>query len=178
MTGIYTIMTAQIINDEAIIYDERLANSLHSKGFIGNLIKGRLELSSLEAFYLFSKDKLRLVKNGKELSEEELINHFSKKDKRFLIKSRVYSDLRNSGYVVKTALKYGFDFRVYDKGVKPGEEHAKWLVYCVSQDESLKIIDYSKLARICHSVKKKMLIAVIDSEKDVTYWESAWTKMK
>lgn len=171
-------MNAELINDLVIITDERIANSIHSKGFIGTLIKGTLELSGIEALYLLSKEKIIIQKLGKELSEKDLMKHFSKKDKRFILKYKVFSDLRNNGFVVKTALKYGFDFRVYDKGVSPGEDHAIWLIYCISQNDSLRIGDYSKLIRVCHSVKKKMLLGIVDDESDVTYWESAWTKMK
>jgi tRNA-intron endonuclease len=171
-------MNAELINNIVIVNDERLANSLHSKGFIGKLEKGKLELSGIEALYLVSKEKIIINKSGKKLSESELMKFFSKKDKRFILKYKVFSDLRNSGYVVKTALKYGFDFRVYDKGVSPGEDHAIWLINCINQNDSLKIIDYSKLIRVCHSVKKKMLLGIVDDEGDVTYWESAWTKMK
>jgi len=171
-------MTAELLNNTIIVNDERLANSLHSKGFIGTLNKGKLELSSVEALYLASKEKIIITKSGKDLSEKDLLNIFSKKDKRFMLKYKVFSDLRGSGFVVKTALKYGFDFRVYDKGVSPGEDHAIWLVHCISQSDSLNISDYSKLIRVCHSVKKKMLLAIVDDEGDVTYWESSWTKMK
>ena len=171
-------MSAELINDLVLIDDERLANSLHSKGFIGKLEKGKLELSGVEALYLASKEKIIITKANKELTEQELLKIFSKNDKRFILKYKVFCDLRSSGFVVKTALKYGFDFRVYDKGVMPGEDHAIWLIYCVNQNESLRIGDYSKLIRVCHSVKKKMLLGIVDDEGDVTYWESAWIKMK
>ena len=44
-----------------------------------------------------------------------------------------FKDLRKKGYIVKTALKFGADFRVYEKGVKPGEDHAKWVVFPVHE---------------------------------------------
>ncbi|MDD2679153.1 MAG: tRNA-intron lyase [Candidatus Nanoarchaeia archaeon] len=171
-------MQANLINDLIIINDEALANSLHSKGFIGNLEKKRLELSGVEAFYLLSKNKIKVFRKKKELTEKEFADFFSKKDKRFIIKCKIFSDLRNSGFIVKTALKYGFDFRVYDKGSKIGQDHAKWLAYCISQNDSLKIIDYSRMIRVCHSVKKSMILGIIDDEGDATYFESHWEKMK
>jgi tRNA-intron endonuclease, archaea type len=171
-------MNAELINNIIIINDEKLSNSLHSKGYIGTLIKGKLELSGIEALYLLSKEKIIINKSKKEINKQDLLKYFSKKDKRFILKYKVFTDLRNNGYVVKTALKYGFDFRVYNKGIKPGQAHAIWLIHCISQNESLRIGDYSKLIRVCHSVKKKMLLGIVDDESDVTYWESAWTKMK
>ena len=171
-------MNAELINDSVIVDDERLANSLHSKGFIGTLEKAKLELSSVEALYLLNKEKIKIFKAGKELTEKEFSKIFSKKDKRFMIKYKVFSDLRDNGFIVKTALKYGFDFRIYDKGATIGDEHAIWLIYCVGQNDSLSVTDYSKLIRVCHSVKKKMLLGIVDDESDVTYFESSWTKMK
>jgi tRNA-intron endonuclease len=165
---------AEIIGETVIVNDEKLSNSLHSKGFIGNLSKARLELSGVEAMYLLEKKKITIEKIADDNSFAKI---FQKKDKRFMIKFNVFRDLRDKGYVVKTALKYGFDFRVYDKGINPGEKHAKWLVNCTNQDSSFSVNDFSKLIRIGHSVRKSVLIAVFDTEGDITYWESNWSKM-
>jgi tRNA-intron endonuclease len=84
--------------------------------------------------------------------------------------------LRKIGYVVKTALKFGADFRVYDKGVKPGEDHAKWIVYPVKESDFITWYEFSAKNRVAHSTKKKLLIGVVDGESDVTYYEIAWRK--
>jgi len=49
------------------------------------------------------------------------MNKFKRIDKKIQIKYPVFKDLREKGYIVKTALKFGADFRIYDKGQKPGE---------------------------------------------------------
>jgi tRNA-intron endonuclease len=156
-----------------VISDEPSANSIHSKGSIGLLVKNKLELSPVEALYLLKKNKIII----KKTTESLLIRKASRSDKRFLLRFKVFEDLRSKGYVVKTALKYGFDYRVYGKGKKPGKAHAKWLVHAFSENEKYSWKDYSKMMRIAHSVKKTTLIAIVDDEGDTTYWESGWKKL-
>ena len=89
----------------------------------------------------------------------------------------MFENLRAKGYIVKTALKFGADFRVYDKGVKPGEEHAKWILYAVNENEILKWHDFAAKNRIAHSTKKNLLLAIVDEESDVSYYDVAWTRL-
>ncbi len=171
------MIRAIVLSDRVIVNDLSKGQSLHSRGYIGSLSKNGLELSYIEAFYLFNKGKIALVYRDKELSSEEFIKKATRKDKRFMLKYKVFEDLRNKGYVIKTALKYGFDFRVYGKGVKPGEEHAKWLVHCFNEDERFDWKRFSQMMRISHGVNKMTLFAVLDYEGDITYWESKWVKL-
>lgn len=88
----------------------------------------------------------------------------------------VFKDLRNRGYIVKTALKFGADFRVYERGVKPGEDHAKWIVYPVTEGSEITWYEFAAKNRVAHSTKKRLLIAIVDEEGDVTYYEIRWTR--
>jgi tRNA-intron endonuclease len=99
-----------------------------------------------------------------------------KLEKRFKLTYAAYKDLRDRGYVVKTALKFGADFRVYDRGVKPGDDHAKWVVFTVHEGDTMTWHDFAAKNRVAHSTKKRLLIAVVDDEGDVTYYEINWTK--
>lgn len=71
--------------------------------------------------------------------------------------------------------KYGADFRVYDKGVKPKSgqreewEHAKFIVWVVEGDKSLEASTLVGMNRVAHSVKKLLWLAVIDKDLDITY---------
>ena len=89
---------------------------------------------------------------------------------------RVYADLRTRGYVTKTALKFGADYRVYERGVKPGEDHAKWVVYPVNEASILTWYDFAAKNRVAHSTRKRLLIGIVDEEGDVTYYECKWIK--
>ncbi|MBN1923513.1 MAG: tRNA-intron lyase [Nanoarchaeota archaeon] len=170
-------MTAEFLGDKVIVRDEKLANSLHSKGYIGVLNRAKLELSLIEALYLMEKNKLEVSYKNKKITEQELVKKAFRMDKRFNLRYKVFSDLKEKGYVVKTALKYGFDYRVYDKGVKPGSKHADWLISCYNESEKFSWKDFSKLMRLSHGVNKSAVTAIVDDEGDVTYWESKWKKL-
>ena len=120
------------------------------------------------------------IDNGvEELSEnqfDDFVSRAEKVEKNFWIKYCVFRDLRNRGYIVKTALKFGADFRVYDRGIKPGDDHAKWIVYPVKESTSFTWYDFAAKNRVAHSTRKKLLLAVVDDEGDVSYWESGWVK--
>lgn len=138
---------------------------------------GKLNLSLIEGLYLLERGKLEIF-DGKNhsLSAEEYLKKAMKKDKNFFIRFAVFKDLRNRGYIVKTALKFGADFRVYDRGIKPGEDHAKWVVFPVHEDESLTWYEFAAKNRVAHSTKKRLLLGVVDDESDVSYWECRWVR--
>ena len=77
---------------------------------------------------------------------------------------------------MKTALKFGADFRVYDRGIKPGEDHAKWIVYPVNETSYLTWYEFAAKNRVAHSTKKRLLIAIVDEEGSVTYYEIRWVR--
>ena len=87
-----------------------------------------------------------------------------------MLKYLVYSDLRSRGYVVKTGLKFGAHFRVYERGKTPGEEHSLYLVHAIPEGSKLTPADLARAVRLAHSVRKRMLFAVVDDEGDITYY--------
>ena len=145
----------------------------HGYGSHGH--QGSLELSSFEACYLAEREKI-VLQNGREKAIS--VAAFSKKvlraDKRAWHRYKVFCVLRDRGYIVKTALKFGADFRVYDRGVQPGEDHARWLVYAMPETEAFRWSEFSGKNRVAHSTKKKLLIGVVDEEGDVSFWECRW----
>jgi len=93
-----------------------------------------------------------------------------KKNKKFYLKFQVFKNLREKGFCTKTGFKFGFDFRVYPKGKKPGQAHSKWVVNAVSQNERFNSIELSRMVRLSGNIRTEMLIAVVDSENDVNYY--------
>lgn len=154
------------------------ARELLEKSTYGTLLSdGRIQLSLLEAVYLGEKKRLMVFDGrSKKLSFEALSKRAARKEHDFWVRYAVFRDFRNRGYVVKTALKFGADFRVYDRGVKPGEDHAKWIVYPVRESDTLTWQEFSAKNRVAHSTKKHLLIAVVDDELDVSYWEVRWLR--
>jgi tRNA-intron endonuclease len=166
------------VGSKVIVSDQGLASTLFNKGNFGTFVDGNLVLSIEEAVYLNQKKELKIYDNdGKELKFNELINLAKKRQKRFWIRYLVFSDLKNNGYLPKTAFKYGGDFRVYNKGSIPGKEHAEWILYCSDEHESLPLLNFSAMNRVAHSVRKKLLMGVVDDEESVTYYEVNWVRM-
>ncbi|MBM3232413.1 tRNA-intron lyase [Candidatus Pacearchaeota archaeon] len=164
------------ISSEKIHSTSQDSFSLYEKSRFGEKVKDRIEYSWVEALFLASKNKLTLNHKNKEISFDKAISIAKRHDKRIETKLILFENLREKGYIVKTALKFGADFRVYKKGSKPGEDHALWLAYVVRESEPHTWHDFAAKNRVAHSTKKKLLIGIVDDENDVTYYEVSWLK--
>lgn len=162
---------------ERIFSNAGEAFSLHEKSRFGEKVGERVEYLFVEALYLVSSGKMEVFFGKKKLNMNDLMARVKKKDKRIETKLSVFSDLRMRGYIVKTALKFGADFRVYDKGVKPGDDHALWVLFVVSEHEQLRWHEFAAKNRVAHSTKKKLLLAIVDEEGDVSYYEIDWKRL-
>jgi len=168
------IPVAELLGNKVIVsgsFDE-----LTEKSY-GKTEGKKLELSLSEALCLLSHDNLEVKKGKSPVGEESLRKAGLKHDKRFNEKYAVYSDLRERGLVVKTGFKFGCDFRVYKRGVsvrkgpKASGEHTRWIVFVVQEDYSCAFQELSRAVRLAHSIRARMLWAVVDSENNVTYYE-------
>jgi len=165
-----------VFTSENIYSNSSDASALQSKSVFGERKEGKVIYSIFEALYLIERKKMNVYFKNKRIRFEDLISKARKKDKNVLTKYLVFKDMRTRGFVVKTALKFGAEFRVYDRGVKPGKKHARWILYPVSENSSLTWHDFSAKNRVAHSTKKNLLIGIVDEEEDVTYYEVAWKK--
>lgn len=152
------------------------ARALYDKSCFGEPSGEKIQYTLTESFFLVEKTKMEIFSKNKKLSKEELMKKFLKMDKKFSLKYIVFRDLREKGYILKTALKFGADFRVYEKGYKPGNEHAKWIVFVEHEAGKNSWQDFSAKNRVAHSTKKKLLLAIVDDENDVTYYEVSWVR--
>ncbi|MCK5150030.1 tRNA-intron lyase [Candidatus Pacearchaeota archaeon] len=161
---------------EIISSNNSEAHSLYKKSCFGKPVGEKIQYSLSEALYLVEKNKMEIFSRDKKIPKKELINKLQKIDKKVQIKYLVFKDLREKGYVVKTALKFGAEFRVYDKGSKPGKQHAKWVVFTDHESKKLTWHEFSAKNRVAHSTKKNLLLAIVDEEGDITYYEVKWIK--
>lgn len=164
------------LSGDKIYSNQSSAFSLYEKSHFGEKKSGKIEYSPVEALFLLKEKKIQITQNKKLISEEQLIKKLRGKDKRIELKLPAFSDLRKGGYVVKTALKFGADFRIYEKGIKPGENHALWLMQCVKESAAFTWQDFAAKNRVAHSARKNLVIAIIDDEDDVTYYKVEWMK--
>uniref|UniRef100_A0A8C2IUA3 tRNA-splicing endonuclease subunit SEN34 n=1 Tax=Cyprinus carpio TaxID=7962 RepID=A0A8C2IUA3_CYPCA len=107
------------------------------------------------------------------------------RDERLNTRFCVYRDLRNKGFYLTSAGKFGGDFLVY-----PGDPlrfHAHFIALCISMDEELPLCDILAIARLGSNVKKTVLICSPQNcsrsgkhesvEGDVVYSSLQWSSM-
>jgi tRNA-intron endonuclease len=182
------------------------AIALNQKSAFGKLEDDVLELSLIEAFYLMESGRLDIYKakqdkedkeDKKDKKDKKDGNEGDKKENkhngeeqklepnhiRDIIKSKgsygkyiVYRDLKDRGYIIKTGFKYGSEFRLYTRGKAPGKGHSDYLVKVIYETHNISILDFSSYVRVAHGVNKNLLLAVVDDEEDITYYNVEWTK--
>ena len=172
------LVKAILARERVITESSEEARDFYNQSRFGSITEGgKVELSLLEALYLYEKKRLDLRSEaGRKMTFESYVRKARKVEPNFWIRYSVFKDIRNRGYIIKTALKFGADFRVYDRGVKPGEDHAIWVVYPVHEGETLTWHEFSAKNRVAHSTKKKLLLAIVDEELDISYYEVGWVR--
>ena len=172
------VVEATFAEERAITEKSDSARLLYDKSRFGSVLgNGKIQLSLLESLYLIEKGSLVVLDGrGREILFERFVKRAKRKEPHFWIRYCVFKDLRNRGYIVKTALKFGADFRVYDRGVKPGEDHARWIIYPVHEASGLTWYEFAAKNRVAHSTKKRLMMGIVDDEGDVTYYEIRWVR--
>ena len=168
--------TLNLVGERLIAEDKDEAHNLYDQSRYGEIKDNKVQYSFVEGLYLLEKGRVDILEDKKNLDIDDFVKRATKKEPNFWIRYVAYKDMRNRGYIVKTALKFGADFRVYDRGIKPGEDHAKWIMYPVKETDSLTWFEFSAKNRVAHSTRKRLLVACIDEENDATYWEINWTR--
>ena len=79
--------------------------------------------------------------------------------------------MRERGFVVKTGFNFGFDFRVYPRGKKPGQAPSQWCINVTSQQDKYNFIEMSRMLRLAGKLKIKLLNVVVYSENDINNYE-------
>ncbi|MEJ2267483.1 MAG: tRNA-intron lyase [Nanoarchaeota archaeon] len=138
---------------EIVFSNTSEAHALYKKSRFGEKVNDKIQYTLSETLFLVEKGKMEIFSRNKKIPEKELLNKFRRIDKKIQIKYFVFKDLRERGYIVKTALKFGADFRVYDKGSKPGKKHAKWIAFTDHESKRLTWHEFSAKNRIAHSTK-------------------------
>ncbi|MCH4814620.1 MAG: tRNA-intron lyase [Saccharolobus sp.] len=182
------MVKALLVGSKVLIPNVDESRYIYSNGFYGKPIgiskpKGPkdiirpLELSLIESVYLAKKGLIRVIdKNGEILEYEKLYEYSSKIINKFDIMYRVYEDLREKGFIVRSGVKYGADFAVYTLG--PGLEHAPYVVIAVDIDEEITPHELLSFGRVSHSTRKRLVLALVDRKSEsVRYIMFKWVKM-
>ncbi|MCX8172431.1 MAG: tRNA-intron lyase [Archaeoglobaceae archaeon] len=123
---------------------------IFQKFFYGSQVGNIVVLSLLESLYLLEKGYLELECADKLRNVVKFSRDF---EKRF----RVYKDLKERGFVVKTGFKFGSDFRIYRK-VESVEDlpHSEFLVSIVNSE--ISPAELARAVRLSSSVRKKLVL--------------------
>ncbi len=162
---------AELVGGFLIIWDIEEARSIYKLGFYGKPLgvpkpKGAdfeapLILDIMEGLYLLEKGLVSIYRGrGEQVGPEELREVGRTIYRDFDLKYTVYKDLRDSGLVVTSGIKFGCDFAVYRLG--PGLEHAPYLVSVARPGDVLTAPDVVRAGRLATTVRKRFVVAVVD----------------
>ena len=167
-----------VLSGEKVIVAGLAADSIEFKGYGRKGGKGaraasdgRLTLSLEEAAFLLEAGKIAITKEGKieaELTLEDFLTHALEIFPNFGARYIVYKDLKERGYVVQPGER---DFLLYPRGAKPGEKPARYFIRILSERDFLALKELEDLLALSHNMRKEPVIAVVDDESDVTYYE-------
>lgn len=162
---------ALLTGNKVLVFEKKVRDELHERGF-GELKSKTLTLDLFEGTYLLEKEKFSIQdEKQKNVSLETLIATGAKERKDFYDQFVVYQSFRDRGYVVKTGFKFGFDFRVYPRGKKPGQEHSEMVIQVYSDREKMGSKEFSKIVRMAQTLRTRAVIAIVDAEDEVNFYE-------
>ncbi len=180
------VWEGELVENRVMIWDPAAVSLYDESGYGKPLPENepnRLELDLVEATYLVEKGRLKVFqkatdkKRRKWLKFEDLMRIGTERVNQFHPQFIVFRDLRERGYLVKTGLKFGTHFRLYDRGVKlkrgpkAPHEHTKAIVHAVAEESAFSLPELSRAVRLAHNIRATMWWAVVDREGDCTYYE-------
>jgi len=151
---------------------------LSSRGY-GVPENGKLVLTFYEALFLLSRGILEVEdeKTGAEVDFPDLLKRFQLVDENAWVKYLIYRDLRSRGYVAREGFGLGIDFRVYERG-EYGKETAKYLIFGIQEGQPVSVEDLARALRYVQSLKKKLVLAVINRRGEVVYYSLSQLTLK
>ena len=170
-------MRGDLLNDIVSIKIEEGSKrpiALHEKSKFGKIESDFLHISLIEACYLQEKGRLNIYEDDVKCSVGYLIDLL--KEEELYGKYVVYRDLKDRGYVIKTGFKYGTEFRLYNRGGGPGQGHSDYLVKIIFENYDINALDFASYVRVSHGVNKMLLLAIVDEDFDITYYNIEWTR--
>jgi tRNA-intron endonuclease len=172
-----------LLKNRVVLWNLKSTKKIYDKDFFGTLKNNHIELSLLEAAYLLDNKKLEIKHQNKNIDYKKFMDYCLEIDPRFIYRYIVYKDLRSKGLPTRSGFKFGCDFRVYEKGVKPmkrgpktAKEHTKWIVHAVPGDFECSFQELSRAVRLAHNIRANMLWAIIDSKGNVAYYQVTFFK--
>ena len=127
-------------------------------------------LTFYEGLYLLDKQMLEIKdEKGKSIDFQTLVQCYENVNENAWAGYLVYRDLRSRGYVVREGFGSKVDFRVYERG-DYNKDTAKYLIINVQEGKPISIEDLTKSLTESLSLKKELVIAVINRRGETVYY--------
>jgi tRNA-intron endonuclease len=159
------------------ISKKQAIDELSSRGY--GVIEGKeLLLTFYEALYLLDKQMLEIEdRKGENLDFQTLVQHYENVNENAWAGYLVYRDLRSRGYVVREGFGSKVDFRVYERG-DYSKDTAKYLVISVQEGKPIPIQDLTNSLTESLSLKKELILAVINRRGETVYYSVSELTLK
>jgi len=177
-------LKGEIIENRIIVWDIQESRDLFRNGYFGkpigipkpnpDEINVPLILDLMEGCYLLEISKIKIYRDKKKVSLEELVKICREEYHNFDKKYLVYKDFREKDYVVNPGIKFGCDFAVYNRG--PGIDHAPYLIQVYNKSDSISSTGVVLAGRLASSVKKQFILAIPSGKSSVDYLALDWWK--
>ena len=177
-------MKGEIVENRIIVWDIQESRDLFRNGYFGkpigipkpnpDEINVPLILDLMEGCYLLEISKIKIYRDKKKVSLEELVKICREEYHNFDKKYLVYKDFREKKYVVNPGIKFGCDFAVYNRG--PGIDHAPYLIQVYNKSDSISSTGVVLAGRLASSVKKQFILAIPSGKSSVDYLALDWWK--
>ncbi len=175
-------MKGDLIENRIVVWDIKDSQNLFKHGYFGkpigipkpktDEINVPLILDLIEGCYLQEISKIKIYKNNKKISLNEIIKICKKEYHNFDKKFQVYKDFREKGYVINPGIKFGCDFAVYQRG--PGIDHAPYVVQVYNKSDVITSTGVVLAGRLSTSVRKQFILAIPKGKSHVDYLALDW----
>ena len=175
-------MKGDLIENRIVVWDIKDSQNLFKHGYFGKPIgipKPKMDeinvpliLDLIEGCYLQEISKIKIYKNNKKISLNEIIKICKKEYHNFDKKFQVYKDFREKGYVINPGIKFGCDFAVYQRG--PGIDHAPYVVQVYNKSDVITSTGVVLAGRLSTSVRKQFILAIPKGKSHVDYLALDW----
>jgi tRNA-intron endonuclease len=151
------------------ITEKSSVDALSSRGY-GTAENEVFTLAFYEALYLLDKEMLEVKdENGEEVDFQSLLGCYEGVDENAWVNYLVYRDLRSRGYVVREGFGAGIDFRIYERGAY-GKDTASYLIKSAQEGKPVLIEDLINALLQCQSLKKELILAVMNRRGEIVYY--------
>ena len=160
----------RLFENRIVVWDIESSRRLFKEGYYGKPLgipkpkdfefDAPLILDLMEGYYLAKKKKLKVEdQKGRAIPAQRLEQICAESYSDFPEKYRVYSLLKEAGYIVAPGIKFGTDFAVYEHG--PGIDHAPYIVQVEKAGNEINATQVVRSGRLATTVRKQFIIAVV-----------------